>query len=76
MKKPKQSRKSRLLAYEQVDNWNEQNPVGTSVIQTDDFGDEHERETRSEAWVLPSGDAVIQLTGISGCYLLERVRPA
>ncbi len=55
-------------------------PMGTPVIVTKDFGEQFETKTRSEPWMLgassqgPGHTAVIKVEGITGCYLLERVR--
>jgi hypothetical protein len=39
-----------------------------------DSGEIRETRTRSEAQVLGGHSAVVWLEGISGCYLLDRVR--
>lgn len=57
-----------------VANWNKQNPVGTPVVVLRDNGERLETFTRSEAWVLANGQAVVQVKGISGCYALDRVK--
>lgn len=49
-------------------------PVGSTVIYTDDRDSRIEVVTRSEAWVLPSGFAVVQFKGKSGSFSLARVR--
>jgi len=49
-------------------------PIGTPVIVEKDDGTEIETTTRSEAQMLSGHTAVIWLTGVSGCYALERVR--
>ena len=64
----------KLSADSVCDHWNKDNPVGTRVNVTDDFGDVTETITRSEAWNL-CGSPVVMLKGISGGYLLERVTP-
>ena len=56
------------------DGWNEEHGIGTPVILTDDFGNEHETSTRSEAWVLPSNHAVVMVEGRSGGYSLRRIK--
>lgn len=56
--------------------WNQKYPVGTAVRVTNDFGDILETKTRSVAWALPSGTAVVMVEGISGGYMLERVKAA
>lgn len=57
-----------------AEKWNAKNPAGTDVEVTDDLGEVTGTQTRSEAWVLPSGHAVVQIKGKSGCVLLNRVR--
>ena len=49
-------------------------PEGTPVVVTKDRGEQFVTKTRSMAWMLPSGVAVIMVDGISGGYSLERVR--
>jgi len=56
--------------------WNHNHPVGTEVIRKDDLGKDHKTRTRSEAWVLGGHTAVIMVEGISGGYLLNRIRTA
>jgi hypothetical protein len=56
--------------------WNTEHKVGTEVLVTRDNGTEDRTFTRSEAWVLGSHSAVVQLSGEAGCFLLSRVRPA
>ena len=64
-----------------VKNWNVCNPIGTKVYVQKDLGDVITTETTSEAYMLgASGDhpghtPVIMTKDISGCYLLDRVRP-
>lgn len=58
-----------------VDAWNAAHPVGTPVSVRKDGGEIVEGETGSEAWVLGGHSAVVMVTGISGCYLLDRVTP-
>lgn len=57
-----------------AEKFNELYPVGISVILTDDFGNEHETSTRSEAWELGHGDSVVSVVGRSGGYDLDRIR--
>lgn len=61
---------------QQVFNWNQKHGLGTPVIVTMDSGEERKTVTRSRAEILSGHSAVIWLEGISGCYLLSRVRPA
>lgn len=56
--------------------WNDANPVGCDVVLTKDSGEEFATKTRSPAYVANSGHAVIFLEGVSGYYLLDRVRRA
>ena len=57
-----------------VDRWNSRYPVGVEVRVTKDLGEVVETKTRSEASMLGGHSAVIWLEGISGCYLLSRVK--
>jgi hypothetical protein len=58
----------------QINRWNARYPVGTRVVVTRDNGSEIVTRTRSGAQLLSGHTAVIFLEGISGCYLLGRVR--
>lgn len=60
-------------AQRDVDAWNAAHPIGTPVIRTDDFGAEHHHVTRSIAWVVCDHGSVM-VDGISGGYLLSRIR--
>lgn len=53
--------------------FNKKVPVGTPVIYTDDFGVGHATKTRSEAWELGHGDAVVMLDGFTGGYDVFRI---
>lgn len=59
---------------EQCDAWNRNNDVGTNVNVKMDSGEIRKTKTRSAAQVLSGHSAVIWLEGITGCYLLDRVR--
>jgi hypothetical protein len=67
--------KDKRIAELEVENWNLTYPVGQRVTLTKDSGHVIETITRSEAEVASSGHAVIWLVGISGYYLLSRVKP-
>jgi len=54
--------------------WNAAFPVGTAVTVTRDNGTVEHIRTRSVAWQLPSGSPIVLLDGISGGYLLTRVK--
>jgi hypothetical protein len=56
-----------------VDAWNAAHSIGAKVSVRKDDGKIINGETRSEAWVMGGHSAVILITGISGCYLLDRV---
>ena len=58
-----------------ADEWNSKYDIGAKVIVTKDLGEQFRTTTRSKAELLPSGEAVIWVKGITGCYLLSRVRP-
>lgn len=55
--------------------WNLKHPVGTLVQVVRDDGRIEQMTTRSKAWVLSEKDPVIMLSGITGCFLLERCTP-
>lgn len=57
----------------EVDAWT--HPEGTSVVFIRDDGTALPTKTRSRAQVLGGHSAVIWLEGVSGCVLLERVKP-
>ncbi|HET7255589.1 MAG TPA: hypothetical protein VFJ46_17670 [Xanthobacteraceae bacterium] len=50
-------------------------PVGQRVSVRKDGGDCFITTTRSKAEVLSGHSAVIWLSGVAGCYLLDRVTP-
>jgi hypothetical protein len=58
-----------------ADEWNARHGIGRAVTVKRDNGFTMYTTTRSMAWVLESGDAVVQVEGISGCYKLDRVQP-
>lgn len=49
-------------------------PVGSEIIYVDDNGERQTVVTRSAAWLLPSGKAVVQLKGRPACFSLSRCR--
>lgn len=49
-------------------------PVGTPVVVRRDDGSLFETATRSEPWLLGHGAAVISVEGITGGYMLDRVK--
>lgn len=57
-----------------VKEWNDRYPVGTPVLVKMDDGSERQTRTRTPASVLEGHTGVVWLEGISGCYLLTRVR--
>jgi hypothetical protein len=57
-----------------IDLFNSVTPIGTEVIQVLDDGTERRTTTRSEAWMLGGHTPVVMLTGVSGCYALNRVK--
>jgi hypothetical protein len=64
-----------MTAHEQVEAWNRSHPTKTPVAVRRDNGEILKTETKSEAFVARNGLAVIFVLGISGYYLLERVKP-
>ncbi len=71
------SRRSPSAAQLQAacDKFNAAHQVGAAVTVCLDSGEVRETVTTSEAQVLSGHSAVIWLKGISGCYLLEHVKP-
>lgn len=69
-------KKSAIEMTRQCVAWNNATPMGSDVIVTKDSGEEVRTKTRGEAYVCESGYPVIFLEGISGYYLLDRVRRA
>lgn len=57
--------------------WNRLYPAGTRVRYEPALGARQcvEAVTGSEAWTMPSGDAVVCLLGMSGCYALRNIDP-
>lgn len=66
--------KSDAAAEAEARAWNDAHRVGTLVNLTRDDGSIFETATRTPAWALSSGDAVVSVVGISGGYLLSRVK--
>lgn len=64
----------KTMTQQQVDEWNAQWPVGSRCWVRRDDGVEEPRRTRSEAWLLHSGHAVIKVDGIAGGFALNRLR--
>ena len=62
-------------AQVRVDEWNRKYPVGTPVELRMDDGSVVETQTRSEAWLLTCGVALVNMLGKSGGWNLDRVRP-
>lgn len=54
--------------------WNERHQIGTEVDLIADNGEVRRTKIHSAAWTLGSGLDAVALDGISGCYLLARVR--
>lgn len=57
-----------------LDLWNALNPVGSPCDLILDNGQTFRTSTRSEAWNLGHGQAVVMVEGKSGGWMLERVR--
>lgn len=70
------SRKSKVQMMADCVAWNNANPIGSDVVLKKDSGDEIRTKTRGEAYMCNAGYPVIFLEGVSGYYLLDRVRPA
>jgi hypothetical protein len=59
----------------QVAEFNKRVQVGDAVTVTKDLGEQFHTRTRSEAWVMGGHSAMVLVDGITGGYLLERVKP-
>ncbi len=57
-----------------VELWNLKHPVGAEVTVEMDSGEIRATTTRSKAFMLSGHTAVIAVEGISGAYLLSRIR--
>jgi hypothetical protein len=66
--------KPKRLTQKDCDRWNAHHPVGTQVDVRLDNGLTARTTTKSRAEMLSGHTAVIWLDGISGCYMLDRVR--
>lgn len=69
-RQPSASELQRTLAA-----FNQQYPLGTPVIVTDDFGYEHQSTVESVAWTLGRHSNVVKVKGFSGGYDIDRVKP-
>ena len=56
-----------------VEDWNTHCPVGTRILVRMDDGSPLKSSTRSEAWIKAGSTPLIQVVGITGSLLLERV---
>lgn len=63
-----------MTRQEQVERWNDKNPIGTPVIVWRDNGTAFATITRSLAEVSASGAPWILVKGIAGAYHLDYVR--
>ncbi len=64
-----------LIGAALAEAWNSQYSPGTPVIVIQDDGSQVTTKTRSIAWTLPHGEAVVSYEGRSGGYSLSRVIP-
>jgi hypothetical protein len=60
------------MTAEEFNDWYQ---VGHPVIVVKDDGTEFQTNTRSAAWTIGNGRAVIKISGITGGYDLARIRP-
>jgi hypothetical protein len=70
------NRREVQMAYAEAEAraWNDAHEDGTYVELTIDSGEKRGSRTRSPAWVLDCGIAVVLLCGVSGGYRLSRLR--
>ncbi len=66
----------RKMTQSQLDEWNEWHPVGRPCQLIKDDNSEVETHTRTKAWLLGSGHAVVCVNGFSGGWDLDRVKMA
>ncbi len=59
----------------EVENWNLKHGIGVAVRVTKDNGTIVKTVTTSRAYLLSGHTPVVMVEGISGCYLLSRVKP-
>lgn len=68
--------KSEAQLFAEINEWNHNHQVGCEVLVRLDDGSIKHTTTTSQAMVLSGHSSVIMLEGISGCYALDRVKPA
>jgi hypothetical protein len=56
-----------------VEKWNDEHPVGTPVTVKFDNCTTHKGVVRDKAILLNGHTAVVWVTGIAGCYAVDRV---
>lgn len=71
---PSESERRQAEADRSIADWNAAHPIGTEVWVTLDDKSKLRTRTRSVAWRI-CDHASVMVEGISGGYLLERVRP-
>ena len=54
--------------------WNDTYPVGQPIALTEDDGSLTYTQTRSYAWMLGDGEAVVKVTGRTVGHLLSRIK--
>lgn len=57
-----------------MDLFNATVPIGSPVIYINDVGERENVTTRSEAWALGHGEAVVKIKGRAGGVALSRIR--
>lgn len=65
--------KPRTYTEQQVKDWNEKHPVGSECILALDSGQFIDTKTRTVAWLLPFGAAVVSVEEKSGGWDIGRV---
>jgi hypothetical protein len=64
------------MNQQEINNWNEVFPLGSPCWVKYDDGSEHTHHTRSAAWLLGDGSAVVKVDGLTGGYSLKRLKMA
>lgn len=62
------------ITHSELERWNKKYPPGTRCLLKNDDGTVTATETRSPAWVLPSGHTVVLLKGKAGGWNLQRLQ--
>ena len=68
------TQKSMEVMQSKVEVFNKKHPIGSAVTVIKDFGEQVETQVKYPAEILSGHTPMVWLEGISGCYMLDRVR--